>query len=821
MLSVSDDFKAVLKNPSGESTREVSYKRRVWDASQQEFVWETDWTVVENSNIVGVSAITVQLDSEQLNEFKVSNVTIMFKNNTNEWREDNPGGIFGQDGDSPLYPYEPFWTKFRVRVAMRLPDDSDEYVTMFTGVAVEYTFASNDQVQVTVQGLESLLINANAEDVSTTVTNELFAGPDTEFTTANPGVGIIDEVSVAGIKKVPGTDYEISDLDSPSLGAKITFSTPQSAVRISYRYWHQNQRVEELISDLLTAAGIESANQDVDPVIFSNPIFSSFTIDSAADWLAGTGARIDFASVPGSIGIDIFDAVHSQTFDDFNSPPPPTWTPEGNLTWSTPASNFRFVKSDVTKMGVSTAPLIVIGVHLNAQIGKWSFSMSEMDASADKVIIGFAVAGFLYFGTSPFYPYALKGNFLRVQATPYSGGPDDLWELFINDVLVASAYFNAPAGVQTVEMWRYPSGLSKIFCAGQLVMQGQSIAVVPSNTFGFASGQGAFSSQHDFDDIVVPSPVFTAEWSSPTFDLSVGVINIGHLFADHQLGPDSIITYSTRTSTNGSSWDSWLPLAANGQVRSAVKRYIQVRVQMTHDAESYYVPIVNSIRVEFQTQTATISLAKFTGKTVYEAIQSLGQFSNYEWGFSPTEVFFFRQKTVDKDPDEIIVREGDIVSVSGMTTGYDRVYSEVRVTYGSFTAVLRASGQEPRDALARFGVRVFSLDVADIVIGNDSDIASGVAKIFFNQLTKPRRRFKIACRFLPYLELSDTILVSFDQNKQRKLWHFGDETVDLGDNNVTFWGPGEQILSGMFAKIIGVRNDLFRYMTEFDLEEVL
>ena len=168
MKTVTTALRLALARNKGEATREVSYKR-YWDTAALAYVWEAAWTVVSRADVVAVSPVTEQLDSEQLNEFKVSNVTLTLLNTDNRWREDNPFGIFAQDSGSPGLQYDPYWTKFRVRVGIRLPDGSDEYVSLFSGVAVEYTSASNDQVQVTVQGLESLLMNANAEDVASTL----------------------------------------------------------------------------------------------------------------------------------------------------------------------------------------------------------------------------------------------------------------------------------------------------------------------------------------------------------------------------------------------------------------------------------------------------------------------------------------------------------------------------------------------------------------------------------------------------------------------------------------------------------------------------
>ncbi len=827
MKTVTDAFKNALRQNRTEITREIAYKRRRWVQEDQAFAWEDDWTVVSGSEFVSASPVTEQLDSEQLNEFKVSNITLVLRNERNVWREDNPFGRFAQDDASPLHPYNPYWTKFRVRTAVTLRDGTTEYLTLFTGVAVEFTFASNDQVQITVQGLESLLMNANAEDVSTLVEEENAGtgnGSNTEFVTDNPGVGLIDEVSVNGIRQVAGTDYDVSDLDDPTIGAKVTFTVAPSGgavVRITYRYWQQNKRIEELVASLLTVAWIAEADQMISPVVFSQPIQNAVVVDSQSDWQSGTPTSIDSNTVPGRIKIDILDPANYQLLDDFsdhNFTANPVWTPEGTaMVWSmTGTDRLRY-----DRVGPSSEGGVIHVPTSRAQIGYWSWLMNGVDASFDKVTIAFMAESMVFMTFSPFSPYTFKGNYIRIRTPPYVATPT--WELYIKDVLVASAAYNMGLADHTVSVARFSNGVTNVYVDGNLILSGQSTAVTSPTWFGIGGETGAFLiTDREFDNFYHPKDTFSAEWISQAYDLGAGLISIGKMFTNHHLnvGAGSIY-FHTRASDDGISWGPWVQVANSGQVLSDVKRYLQIRVQFSSPSDNYDEPYVDSIRVEYQTNVANITLAKFTGQTVYAAMQALGRFSNYEWGFTSDEDFFFRAKTVDKQADESLVREGDIQGVTGMTTGYDRVYSEVRVTYGQFTSNLKSPGDSPRDAKARVGSKVFEMSVGDIVIGNDADVASGVAKLFFAELTQPRRRLKAACRFLPYLDLSDTVLISYDQNRPKKSWHMGDETVALGDRDVNLWGPGEQIVSGMFAKVIGVRHDVQRYMTELDLQEVL
>lgn len=828
MKAVTDAFRLALEKGKAEALREVAYKRRRWSQEDQEYQWEADWTVLARGEVQLVSQVTEQLDTDQLNEFKVSNVTLTLHNKRNLWREDNPFGRFARDAASPNFPYDPYWTKFRVRVGVTLADASVEYATVFTGLATEFTAQSNDTVQVTVEGLESLLIGANAEDVSTTVTEENAGtgnGVTTEFTTANPGVGIIVEVSLNGIEQTAGTDYDVSQLDEPLLGAKVTFDTPPAGavvVRITYRFWQQNKRIEELVRSLLTAAGIDAADQVVDPVLFSAPILNAVVIDAQSHWQGGTLTAIDYTTVPGSIKIDTMDAQNYTTREDFSSGNLNNWAFGGNIVWtvanpSPGVYHMRYDKGGVTNKGTAR---IVEG---SQQIGRWEWSMNGVDTSFDKVSMWFQAAAQVFETTFPFNPYSFTGNGIIAKAPPYSGSGNTRWEMWLNNTLAAAADFNVGALGGTTQICvvkRYSNGVTQFFINDQLILQGQNATPVSTQWFGIGTEQGAFIiTDREFGYFKVPQPTFTGNWKSGTYDLSSGVVLIGRLIADYTPG-DGSVTFYTRTSADGATWDAWTPINANGQVQSTVRRYLQVMVDFSASSSSYNESVVNSIRVEYQSIVATITLAKFTGQTVYDAIKSLGSFSNYEYGFAPDETFFFRSRAGSVVSAETLDR-WSVKDITGLVTGWDRVYSRVEVTYGNFTAVQQAAGDAPQDPKARFRDKTFQLSVTDIIIGNDADVAHGVSKIFFADLAKPRRRFKAKCRFLPQVDLSDVLEVSFDQNRPTKAWHMGDANVDLGDQDAQLWGPKEQLVSEMLVKVIGARHDLQAYLSEFDVQEVL
>ena len=79
----------------------------------------------------------------------------------------------------------------------------------------------------------------------------------------------------------------------------------------------------------------------------------------------------------------------------------------------------------------------------------------------------------------------------------------------------------------------------------------------------------------------------------------------------------------------------------------------------------------------------------------------------------------------------------------------------------------------------------------------------------------------IEAKFLPLLDLSDTVKVTFLDNFPTPLWVLGDTSVYIGQNNINLYGSSEQILANTLCKVVGIRLDTERWMNEFDLEEIL
>lgn len=794
MKNVTTAFKTAQDQPMSKIVRRISYKRRYWDGSN--YIWEASWTVLPESSIVQVGTITAKLDTDRLNEFKISNVDIAVLNSDDSW---NPWG------GSIFYQKEAFWTKFKIESGYILADTSIEYIPIFVGVVIGFSLEAGGQtVRFNVQGLEAILMNSNAESVSVTVANETpsgtINGTNKDFVTLNPGVGLIDNVQVNSVDNKPGKNYDISQLNEPTLGAKITFKVaPPSGqtVKVWYRYWKQDQKFENLITDLLTVAGLQSG-ASIQQVTFPGGVSDSYTFDSQSDWSNGTSGSTDVSRFPGDLRL-LFGAPYvtfGQIFDlfsDGNYTSNPVWTTAGQYAAFSVATH-PITGSNALRIFKDAYECVADAPSNGAKVGEWEFEITNkiVSAAGSSIQLAFSPTTFQYNTASPYGPVGYNGDFVLIEKTYPSGN----WfvRLYINNSLVSSydagtTYFGI-SNVVYVKVVRTPN-TAKVYIDNILRCSATSTSFNTPSKIGIGLGKTLDVTDCDWyvDSIFQPQATITGQWTSQILDLSASVTAFGTLIIDKYLGSGSI-TISTATSADAGTWDSWVAVSGDGTINSTLRRYIKIKIDMTMPSNTIDEPYISYMKLNYTKITTTIKLANFTDKTCYDAIQAIGAFSNYEWGFKEDETFFFREKDVSKTVDQILDYSKNLTSFEVTNSGHDRVYSEVQATFGNYDIVVGDTGGQ-YGPLKRFGRKRLTVDGGDLLINPDTDVATGIATGMYDTMKEVWRIFNARAKLMQWIDLSDTVSV---------IW--GNEFLNL------------------LYKVIGVRHNIEDMTTELDLQEI-
>lgn len=808
MRTVTAPFTAAVKRADAVGVRRVYMKRRYWSGSA--YTWESSWVELALSEVVGVSPVNWQLDTDQLNEFKVANVTLTAKNTKNEWRSDNTAGKFAVDTTSPTYGYEPYWTKFQIRAGFVLADGTEELVTLFTGLAVEFVSDSGaGTVQVRIQGLETLLLNAKAEGIATTVTTEAVGtgnGSNKVFTTLNPGVGGVTAVYLAGVVKLEGVDYAISNTNVAASGATITFTNAPNvgvAVTATYYYWPQTKQFHEIVSSLLTAGGITAPYQNVQAVIFSGSVVNNILYTTQADWDSGTKTDIDTADTAGDAHTDFAGT-------DFRSA----------QTWSTAMTGWSGDTGIWSSSGTyltATAPGLIYRSLDKAQ-GTWEVKYTNVSTAADRFLtVGFMARSYWTAGVEGI-PTVRSGY--SVQLRLQTAGAT---MLLVDEagLTLASVSITNNTSEHTLKITRTGVGRIRVYLDGVLKIDVTNTTYTAGLYFTLNRTASDTGGEIRVRDIVVPTASATPLWSGPTIDFGSTPTDWGTVTITKTLNSGTL-TFETRTSADGSTWDAWTALPGTNIPASTKRRYAQIRWYTTHTNTGLTGdPVVSDITVQAITGSAPVQLPAFTGVSVYEAIQKIGEFTNYEFGFTPDEVFFFRGRTPGSSV--LSLTQADYLSrIGSLSTGYENVYAIVRAVYGAYSREVTGSATDRTSPVARVSNRRYEIQPdSNIQILASVDIASGVASTLYTYLSQPRRRMKATTKFLPQLELADVVTVTLANNKPFPEWYFGDPDVYYGRGDVFWWGEKNQFLYGLNARVIGVRYDVQKLVCEFDLEEVL
>ena len=791
MKTVTTAFKEAQKSPVAVSVRRVSYKRRYWVESSHAYTWESSWTALPENEIVSVSPITGKLDTDKPNEFKISNVNLVLKNERRQWKAGKRGGYFGA---TTAYPdgFEPYWTKFKIESGYEVSGVAT-YVPLFVGVATGFsTAASSDTIQVETQGLEALLINANAENVSTLVALENMGsgnGSNKDFTTVHPGVGIINKVYLDGAEKKQGTDFTISQTDDPTLGAKITFTTaPSSGVSVfsTYRYWKQNSTVASLVSDLLTEAGIAPSIQNISQVVFGN-VFPLNETNSFSDWALSTKTDTTTTIETDRLMIDASSGTFFNSLDTFsgalsgqwsgNPSPPNIAIVSGQLAISlnngTAGNYFGYCQYEVS----------------DRRFGPWEFKITLSHTNIT---------------------YSVKIDNLTIEYNGYS---------FVQSGVISPSFsWTADTSQHTIKIIYNTNNTYSFYFDGTLRFSSSSYNFGSTRQLQLKGYSTSSSRTISIDDLKGPLDFIQGSAITKTFDLASDPASYGVISWDGSAEAGTI-SFESSSSTDGMAWDSWISVDGGGNIKSTPRRYIRFRVTLS--VYPYFNAYIKSFSFFYMATSTFIKLAKFTDKTVYDAIQALGLFSNYEWGFKEDETFFFRSKDVNKTIDETLDSSRNLVDLSSMEFGYSNVYNEVGAEYGAYSVSVYAPEAQKASPIKRFGRKKYSVGDSDILIRDDADIASGIASGLLNRLSKLRRTCKVRTKLMEWLDLSDTVSLTFNDNIPARSWFFGDTSASFGDTTLYYFGDADQTAKNMLCKVVGYRHDTENKISEFDLEEIL
>jgi hypothetical protein len=443
----------------------------------------------------------------------------------------------------------------------------------------------------------------------------------------------------------------------------------------------------------------------------------------------------------------------------------------------------------------------------NAQNISWAFMAQTIQTSGSVVIGGVRFETYTAKALNG-YVLTLSDSIFALQRTNSSG------------VATTLASTNVAPGTSqhTVKVIRNPvNGRMDCYYDGVLQFTVFDTTFNSSVVMSFISGTTA-----DIDDIYTAPASVTGTWESNSLDATAAIKAWGVLNPTHILPTGGSIAYQSKTSTDNVSFETYLPATPGYRLDSGVKRYLKLFLTITAPTDGTIAKVATIQQGYFIANTFTqTTLANYTDQTVYDAIQNYSQFSDYEFGFTPSEVFFFRSRRTGRDPGLELTEGLNVLKIVSLNPGWDRVFSEVQATYGVYDILLKADEVSPLSPKLRFGSRRLQVDGSSILVDDDVDLATGIATDLLNRYHLPKRRYKLQTVILPQLDLSDVVKLTFADVKSPSTWYMGDTGAYLGQTDIYCYGDAQQLAKNLICKVIGVRFDTENWTCELDLEEIL
>lgn len=784
----------------------VEYKRRYWNGSA--YVYEAAWTVLTPSDVPAPGTISWKLDTTTQNTILASNVTLLLDNSKGKWLATayDPS-VFAADAVATL-GYEPYMTKFRIQHGYVLDDGTTELVSLFVGYLADYSLrGGNAGISYTIKGSEILLEQADAQNVSDAFTLENCSpatgdGTNKEFLTTSIGVWQISVVQQNGSTKTQGTDYTLSQMDETG-AAKITMVTAPTAghtMKATGRKWKAAQTIETLIGLLCDEAGIGSGVRTINPVIIPGSASGSKTIDSQANWEAGT--VLTNIGTAWSVGDIVRKWLVVDDFSDGDYTNNPSWT----VVAGTPT-----ISSGKLLLGASSDEIYL---PFTKMTGSWEWKWQS----------GGGVPVVRFIGTSNSSNYAVAYNpvgtlFLLKNTTAQASG----------STVLGSAAVAALSTERTLRVTRSSDGEMKVYYDGVLKITATDTSVASSTEMRLGMGAGGGNSNR-IDDLYFCEEVDaagtssgTAVWESAIQDILSTPTAWGTLDKIETLNGGTI-TYATASSTDGASWDAYADIVG-GVIQSALKRYFKVRVTIVPATASLTSPVCSQIVANFSVSAINLSIAIFKGKTCFSAIQDLAKIADYEWGFEGDGDFFFRSKTVSGAAVMDLDQDNGILDLSQYKPGWDKIINAGQVKYGDksqyyaeYNGVTAGEAEPTSDS--RFSTRPKS-ESMNYLLANDLNLGTARARLLYQSNYLPRARANISLWMTPQVDLSDIVSVSYFNDPKMRAQVLGDALLTYGDDFLSFGDPMNVVMRDKRMKVVGVSYNIADGTTDLELLEVL
>lgn len=786
MRTVPEPIKLALADASLPIKKRLLLYRRKWNADTLKYALETKPIDVTDL-LIEAGSIKMALDTDEVDKWDASNVTLTFNNDLNCFKEGLTGGLFENAvlwGSKVVY---------NIETAERGAPTAS--ITVFTGyVYSSPVFRDNgNRLELTVTSSLDALEYVSAESFCLTKTDELataLTSQDSkdqgkEFATAETGVGYVDEVKYGRTLETAqllrkGDDYTLEQTNVYDYPAQLKLRfTPNTeySVWLSYRYWHKDMAIEDIVNALLDLAGVEKRQVEK----------ASFAGASAISYETQEPERLMVMK------------------DEYGA-----YTPvSGDMYHQNSEYNSRMILSEIIRKKAGALhteyPLLIntkngyIHVGVLTELFVYASLYAEDWASLDFVTEEGMGLRLQYKGIGtdttiealPILKYAYLADEVQCGAPIYSAknrcfvgfdfDENGKVSLYTNAARVSYGALMQGGGPveQTKTEFILTGTLSKLyqnltihngpyvvqnnyFFINQLAWRGHPVTDFQQGQYINSFYNSVFSGT-DYPKIsLTPGLVYQVnlgeegkKWNKLEFDTSPLYTGVGSGTWTYQEGL-----------TDGR-YNTPIKITAGEQIPSSADR-LCVSYSLTSQTGSEK---LENIKISKVISTTGIPLVSLTELNVKTALAQLAQMVSYEIGFNQDGVFFFRSRQgrytdVNLTPDILI-------ETDKFDADIEKLANSVTVNFGMFQAKIDDFTEDkPRpNSIDIYGVHEAVISQGNFIPADNVDISHAVAKANYEALSTPGYTLQAECRPDLSLELGDKITVCAENtNIAAKTW---------------------------------------------------
>ena len=786
MRTVPEPIKLALADASLPIKKRLLLYRRKWNADTLKYALETKPIDVTDL-LIEAGSIKMALDTDEVDKWDASNVTLIFNNDLNCFKEGLTGGLFENAvlwGSKVVYNIE--------TAEKGSPTAS---ITVFTGyVYSSPVFRDNgNRLELTVTSSLDALEYVSAESFCLTKTDELATAVTSqdskdqgkEFATAETGVGYVDEVKYGRTLETAqllrkGDDYTLEQTNVYDYPAQLKLRfTPNTeySVWLSYRYWHKDMAIEDIVNALLDLAGVEK--RQVEKAAFSGASAISYETQEPVRLMVEKDEYSAYTPVSGELyGVSpnynsrmiIIERI-LRTYGDLHTKYPLCIPTKNGYIHVGVLTDLYVYASETARDWASLDFVTEDGTGLRLQY-KGASSNATIEALpilkyaylADEVQCGAPIYSaknrcFVGFDFDENGKVSLYTNVAQVSSGAISqgGGPVEKTE---TDFTLAGTFSKL---YHNLTIYETPYVMkNNYYIVSQLAWRGQPLTDFQPGQYINAFYNSVFSGT-DYPKIsLTPGLVYQVnlgqegkKWNKLECDVSPLYTGVGSGTWIYQEGL-----------TDGR-YDTPIKITAGEQIpSSADKLCVSYSLTSASGAEK-----LENIKISKVISTTGIPLVNLTELNVKTALAQLAQMVSYEIGFNQDGIFFFRSR--QGRYTDVNLTPNILIDTDKFDADIEKLANSVTVNFGMFQSKIDDfTENKPRpNSIDIYGVHDAVISQGNFIPADNVDVSRAVAKANYEALSTPGYTLQAECRPDLSLELGDKITVCAENtNIAAKNW---------------------------------------------------